>query len=120
MKRSLKLLKKLGINPDPKEIQKIWEHMDFHNDGKVNYSEFLAATISSINFDQEEKLWTVFKFFDNNGKGCITFDSVLEALRTNNIAVNEKELKNFFEKHRRKELNFENFKCLVKDKEIIL
>lgn len=26
----------------------MWEGMDFHNDGKVNYSEFLAATLSSV------------------------------------------------------------------------
>jgi len=112
--------KNVGIIPDPVEVQTIWENMDFHNDGKVNYSEFLAATISSVKFSQEEKLWTVFKFFDNSGKGYITFESVCEALRTNNIAVNERELKVFFEKHKKTKLHFENFKSLVKDKDIIL
>ena len=26
----------------------MWRGLDFHEDGKVNYSEFLAATISSV------------------------------------------------------------------------
>ena len=30
------------------EIQKIWDGLDFHKDGKVNYSEFLAATLSTL------------------------------------------------------------------------
>jgi hypothetical protein len=28
--------------------KEMWEGMDFHNDGTVNYSEFLAATLSSV------------------------------------------------------------------------
>jgi len=113
--------KLVGITPDPTEIQTIWENMDFHNDGKVNYSEFLAASLSSLNFFQEEKLWTVFKFFDISDKGYITFESVLEALKTNNISVNEVGLKDFFEKNIKSstKLNFDEFKILVEQEHLI-
>ncbi len=32
------------------ELKSIWEGLDFHCDNEVNYTEFLAATISSIVF----------------------------------------------------------------------
>ena len=70
--------------------------MDFHCDGKVNYSEFLAATISSINFSKEEKLWLTFKYFDTTDSGYITLSSVMEALKESGVVVDEKGLNETF------------------------
>ena len=59
------------------ELQQIWEGLDFHKDGQVNYSEFLAAMVSSYNFQKEEKLWSVFNLFKegNRSKSYITYDT---------------------------------------------
>ena len=70
--------------------------MDFHCDGKVNYSEFLAATISSINFCKEEKLWLAFKYFDTTDSGFITLDSVIDALKESGVVVDEQGLNETF------------------------
>ena len=70
--------------------------MDFHCDGKVNYSEFLAATISSINFGKEEKLWLAFKYFDTTDSGYITLDSVIDALKESGVVVDEQGLNDPF------------------------
>jgi Ca2+-binding EF-hand superfamily protein len=102
--------------------------MDFHHDGKVNYSEFLAAALSSLvnyqiikNFYHEEKLWTVFKSFDKTDKGYVTSDSIIETLKTNNITVNEVGLREFFEKNQKisTRLNFEEFKLLIEEEKLI-
>ena len=66
--------------------------MDFHCDGKVNYSEFLAATISTINFNKEEKLWSAFKYFDTTDSGYITLDSVMDALKDSGVIIDEEGL----------------------------
>lgn len=89
--------------------------MDFHSDGKVNYSEFLAATISSINFTKEEKLWSAFKYFDTTDSGYITLDSVIEALKETGVFIDEEGLhKTFVElKKKGKKINFTEFKAIA-------
>ena len=66
-------------------------------------------------------MWTVFKFFDRSNKGYITFDSILEALKTNNITVNEQGLKEFFEKNKKSytKLNYEEFKVLIEKEKLV-
>jgi Ca2+-binding EF-hand superfamily protein len=38
--------------------------MDYYGNGKINYSEFLAATLSANDTITDEMLWQVFKTFD--------------------------------------------------------
>ena len=89
--------------------------MDFHCDGKVNYSEFLAATISSINFCKEEKLWLAFKYFDTTDSGFITLDSVIDALKESGVVVDEQGLNETFigMKKKGEKIGFNEFKALA-------
>lgn len=63
---------------------------------------------------KEEKLWSAFKYFDTNESGYITSESVIEALKTSNLSVNENGLTKVFNslKKSNKRLNFEEFKNL--------
>ena len=89
--------------------------MDFHCDGKINYHEFLAATISTIHFNKEEKLWSVFKYFDTNDSGYITVDSVIDALKESGVVVNEEGLRDTFKELKKngKSINFNEFKSIA-------
>ena len=89
--------------------------MDFNCDGKVNYSEFLAATISSINFSKEEKLWMTFKYFDTTDSGFITYDSVIDALKESGVVVDEDGLNNTFINLKKKgeKISFNEFKNIA-------
>ena len=95
--------------------------MDFHCDGKVNYSEFLAATISTINFNKEEKLWSAFKYFDTTDSGYITLDSVMDALKDSGVIIDEEGLKNTFNELQKKgkKINFSEFKSIALGKDIV-
>ena len=95
--------------------------MDFHCDGKVNYSEFLAATISTINFNKEEKLWSAFNYFDTTDSGYITLDSVMDALKDSGVIIDEEGLKKAFSELQKKgkKINFDEFKAIVLGKEIV-
>jgi hypothetical protein len=93
--------------------------MDFHCDGKVNYSEFLAATISTINFNKEEKLWSAFKYFDTTDSGYITFDSVMDALKNSGVIIDEEALTQTFNELQKKgkKINFREFKAIALGKD---
>ena len=110
-----KIFKELGIEATDNELKSIFSSMDFHCDGKVNYSEFLAATISSINFNKEEKLWSAFKYFDTTDSGFITLDSVMEALKDSGVIVDEEGLNEIFAdlQKKGKKINFNEFKAIV-------
>lgn len=43
------IFERAGITPSSKEVDSLWNSLDFHQDGKINYSEFLAATILNNN-----------------------------------------------------------------------
>jgi calcium-dependent protein kinase len=91
------IFEQVGIKPKEGEVEKIWNSLDFHQDGVINYTEFLAATLNAIDFSQDEHLWGVFQYFDSNGNGYITAESVIEALKSRNLVINEQELMELFE-----------------------
>ena len=107
------IFEKMGIKPKEGEIETVWSSLDFHQDGKINYTEFLAATLNSVDFAKEERLWSVFQYFDPEDTGYITADSVIEALRGRNLNVNEEGMIDFFNKLAEKgkdKITFNEFK----------
>jgi len=113
-----KAFKQIHIDITDEELKQIWEGLDFHKDGQVNYSEFLAAMVSSYNFQKEEKLWSVFNLFKegNKSKNYITYDSLYNAAKALNLNINESEIKKCFEKYD-EEIDFEKFKKLIMESE---
>ena len=110
--------KEINVSISEEELNQIWEGLDFHKDGQINYSEFLAAMVSSYNFQKEEKLWSVFNLFKegNNNKSVVTYESTCNAVKTLNLNINEEQIKKCFEKYK-KEIDFESFKKLILDSE---
>jgi Ca2+-binding EF-hand superfamily protein len=49
------------IKIDDTELEEIINNVDYHGDRMINYSEFLAATISVKNILTDEKLKAIFK-----------------------------------------------------------
>ena len=111
--------RQINIDITEEELKQIWDGLDFHKDGQVNYSEFLAAMVSSYNFQKEEKLWSVFNLFKegNKNKNYITYDSLYNAAKALNLNINESEIKKCFEKYN-EEIDFETFKKLILDGEL--
>lgn len=112
------VLKQIGLNISEDEMQKIWKGLVFHNETEINYTEFLAATISSLSFTKEEDIWSAFKYFeetDKNNIGFVSFDSVLAATKAFNLKVNETALKKAFNDltTENKKINFNEFKALI-------
>ncbi len=114
-----KAFKELNINIDPDKLRQICKGLDFHEDEQIKYTEFLAAMASSNHFQKEDKLISVFNLFKqgSTSKNCITFDSMLNAVKALNLNINENDIKNCFEKYN-EEIDFETFKKIIFDYEI--
>ena len=55
-----KILKDKHMQIADSEIEQMIKEIDYHGNGKINYSEFLSATINLQTFLTEQKLQAVF------------------------------------------------------------
>jgi calcium-dependent protein kinase len=67
---------KMGYKMTGSEIKKIITSIDYAGNGKINYSEFLAATISIKSVLNNEMLWGLFKHFDTDNTNIITPNNI--------------------------------------------
>jgi calcium-dependent protein kinase len=81
------------------DILKFIEEMDYDGNGKINYSEFLAATIDTKKFLTESKLKSVFSIFNTDGKGDISANDMMVAFYKLGYAVPLKEIEEMIELH---------------------
>jgi Ca2+-binding EF-hand superfamily protein len=58
------VIEKSGSSLDSAEIDKIIKEIDFAGNHKINYSEFLAATIEAEKYLTDDKLHAIFNTFD--------------------------------------------------------
>lgn len=54
--------------------------MDYFGNKKINYSEFLMATLDVQAFMDDNKLQAIFNQFDTDSSGCITADNIVTAM----------------------------------------
>ena len=109
---------KNDIKIENRVLQQIFNGLNFHMAGKINYSEFLSAMVSAKNFPKEEKLISVFNLLIENeqNRNYITFESLMNAIKALNLNINEEEIKLCF-KEFDDEINFEYFKKLILNEE---
>lgn len=69
------------MNLSDAEISEMIGQMDYHNNNKINYSEFLAATIDVRNFLTESRLKAIFNQFDTDSSGKITEENIVLAMQ---------------------------------------
>ncbi|WIA08867.1 hypothetical protein OEZ85_008288 [Tetradesmus obliquus] len=80
-------LRAKGSKIPESELQRIMENADVNGDGKVDYEEFLAATMHLGKLEREENLYRAFQFFDKDGSGYITIDELQTALKEHGDAA---------------------------------
>ena len=62
------------------ELDSIISEIDSHGLKRINYTEFLAATISVKKILTNERLYAMFRQFDADGSGYITPQDIVEAM----------------------------------------
>jgi calcium-dependent protein kinase len=74
------VLKNKQMNMSDADIKDLIGQMDYHNNGMINYSEFLSATIDAKSFLNDQRLLAVFNQFDTDGSQKITEENIYLAM----------------------------------------
>lgn len=61
------------------EIQRIVKEVDYAENGLVNYSEFIAATMNTKKYLNEQKLLAIFQSFDIDNTNFISYQNLKDA-----------------------------------------
>ena len=64
--------------------------VDYNSNGKINYSEFIAATIQVKQVLTDEKAYVLFKHFDADDTGFITEESLAKVFASSGRQVSRK------------------------------
>lgn len=72
-------LKKFGANLNESEIHNLMQAADIDNNGTIDYTEFIAATLHLNKIEKEDHLYAAFSYFDKDGSGYITLDELQKA-----------------------------------------
>merc|ERR1711912_216393 len=70
----------------PEDLKQIMAEVDADGSGVIDYTEFLAATIDSRDYMQEDVCWAAFRVFDRNGDGKISQEELKQVLGDGDVA----------------------------------
>jgi Ca2+-binding EF-hand superfamily protein len=65
--------------PD-QEVERIIDEVDYFGNKKINYTEFLVATLDVKQFLDDNMLQALFNQFDTDSSGIITKDNIITAM----------------------------------------
>ena len=96
LQQALQLAK---LTHDSAETSRIIKEVDYQGKNRINYTEFLAATVSIQKFLTNERMITVFKQFDRDDRGMLTPNSISMALEKLGTKVSRSDVKDIMKKH---------------------
>jgi calcium-dependent protein kinase len=121
-------LKKAGFANIPDELQKVMDSVDADGSGMIDYTEFIAASMSQREYLQEEVCWKAFRIFDKDGNGVITPEELQEVLghdtgseMQKNFKRNKEEIESIIQECDKDGdgcINFEEFLAMMKKDEV--
>ena len=79
LKKGLMKLKSNNINEN--EIFELFKNIDVDKNGKIDYTEFLAATLQKQSYLKKERLYEAFCMMDKDNRGNISKKGLMEALK---------------------------------------
>lgn len=88
-----------GLNLNEDELQKIMRDVDYAGNGKINYSEFLVATVEVKRVLTYDRLWALFRYFDTDSSGYITQQNLRDAFAKSGKMLTKEQLRDIMEKH---------------------
>ena len=64
------------------QIHNLFKSIDVNKNSRIDYTEFLAATISEKNYIKKERLFEAFCILDKDNNGKISKEELMEVLKT--------------------------------------
>ncbi|CAM5155191.1 unnamed protein product [Natator depressus] len=92
-----KVMRMLGKNPTPEELQEMIDEVDEDGSGTVDFDEFLVMMVRCMKDDSkgksEEELSDLFRMFDINADGYIDLDELKSMLQATGETITEDDIK---------------------------
>mmetsp|Transcript_91352 Transcript_91352/g.200132 ORF Transcript_91352/g.200132 Transcript_91352/m.200132 type:complete len:471 (+) Transcript_91352:78-1490(+) len=79
-------LKKANV-PMPDDFGHVLDSLDTDGSGSIDYSEFLASTLTRKQYLKEEAAWAAFRMFDKDGDGQITKEELAHVLEDKDLQI---------------------------------
>lgn len=92
-------IKQADLHVSSEQIEQIISEVDYFGNHKINYSEFLAATLDVKAFLNEDKLLAIFNQFDTDNSGFISGDNIVTALAKMGHEITQADLDEIMKKH---------------------
>ena len=108
------------MNMSETDVKNLIKEVDYNGNGKINYSEFLSATINIQTFLSDTRLMAIFQQFDTDNSGRITVDNIHYAFEKLGQEIPKDEIQQMVAKHDLTEdgmLSFDEFKFIFKQKD---
>ncbi|KAF7249648.1 Troponin C, slow skeletal and cardiac muscles isoform [Varanus komodoensis] len=91
-----KVMRMLGQNPTPEELQEMIDEVDEDGSGTVDFDEFLVMMVRCMKDDSkgksEEELSDLFRMFDKNADGYIDLDELKLMLQATGETITEDDI----------------------------
>uniref|UniRef100_A0A8C8RKG8 Troponin C, slow skeletal and cardiac muscles n=1 Tax=Pelusios castaneus TaxID=367368 RepID=A0A8C8RKG8_9SAUR len=91
-----KVMRMLGQNPTPEELQEMIDEVDEDGSGTVDFDEFLVMMVRCMKDDSkgksEEELSDLFRMFDKNADGYIDLDELKIMLQATGETITEDDI----------------------------
>lgn len=71
----------------PPDIVDIIRNLDTDGSGSIDYSEFIAATLTQKQYLKKEVVWSAFRQFDKDGDGSISRQELAEVLKVEDGSI---------------------------------
>ena len=111
-------IKESDLNIPDSEIEKIINEVDYFGNKKINYTEFLVATLDVKQFLDDSKLQAMFNQFDTDGSGVITKENIVTAMNKIGHSITQKELDVVMKEHdieKNGVISYNEFKVIFMD-----
>lgn len=108
----------LGENPTKEQVSELIEQVDYDKNGSVDFDEFICLVVKIKTSDEEkpEELVNVFKRFDVDGDGEITWKDLVNIFTEIGHDMDEaeaREMIHFFDRDEDNSINFLEFVQLM-------
>ena len=95
-------MNKAGLDGSAKNIKVMMKNIDFEENKKINYTEFLAATIDDT-YLTDERLKGVFNTFDVDNSGAISVENMRQTFSKFGKEITQSEIEEVLAKHDKNE-----------------
>lgn len=73
----------------PDDLEGILRGLDTDGSGKIDYTEFLASTLTAKEYLRKDVMWAAFRVFDVDGDGVITGEELSKVLQVIDPSINK-------------------------------